>query len=99
MLKYLILTLFTLTPVLAAQFAVVKRDKAVIYADQNMSSALGYAKRGRKLTVGKKPLKGGKLLRIIVSGKMAYIKRDDLTLEQDTTDIEAYKNKVLGTNE
>jgi hypothetical protein len=62
----------------AAQWATVSADKAVIYSDQQMTSAIGFIKRGKKVRVGEVARNKGSLLPIIVDKKIAYIRIIDL---------------------
>ena len=75
---------------LAAQYAHVKTEKAVIYADQELTSPLGYAIRGKKVRVGEVPRKYGTILPILVStlkrqGKPAW--RNFVPNQTDTLEI------------
>jgi len=63
----------------AAQDAIVKVDKAVIYSDTTLKSPIGFVRKGKKVRVGERLVRKGILLPIIISGKLAYIKISDLT--------------------
>ena len=67
----------------ASQDAVIKPEKAIVYADSQLTSPIGFIRRGTEVIVGDKLLKNGSLLRIIVSGKIAFIKVNDLYLLKD----------------
>lgn len=71
----------------AAQWAKVTNDKAVIYADQQQLAPIGYIKKGKKVRVGEVVRNNGKLLPIVINGKVAYIKVEDLDI--------SYSQKVL----
>lgn len=73
----------------AAQWAVVIKDKAIVYADPEMSASIGFIIKGKKVRVGEKTKNNGLVLPIIVSKRIAYIK---------TADIESSTNKDLIDN-
>jgi hypothetical protein len=74
----------------AAQRAVVKSSRAIIYSDKQLLSPLGYVKNGKVLLVGEVPRKSGTILPVVISagkkkgtGQIGYIKISDITLEKD----------------
>lgn len=62
----------------AAKWATIRSDKAVIYADTLMQAPIGYLKKGKKIRVGEVQRNYGKLLPIVVQGRIAYIKITDI---------------------
>src|SRR5690606_19273923 len=70
----------------AVQEAIVVADQAVIYADQEMSSPLGFIRRGKKVKVGDIARNRSQVYPIIVSGKVAYIRVLDISTEKDALD-------------
>lgn len=76
---FLILSISTF----AAQWATVIKDQAVIYSDQQMTSEIGFIKRGKKIRVGEVARNRGTLLPIIVNNKIAYIKINDIKTATD----------------
>lgn len=68
---------------MAAQEAIVIVDKAYIYSDQEMTSAIGYVSRGKKVAVGEIPRNKAQVYPIIVSGKIAYIRVLDVSTEKE----------------
>ena len=80
-----LLLFFILLPpnVQAAQYGLVSAAKAVIYADVQMQAPIGFLKRGKKVLVGEVSRGIGQVLPIVVSGKLAYIQKEDLYLEKD----------------
>ena len=74
----------------AGQVAFVKSKIAYIYSDQELKSPIGYVRQGKKLTVGEVSRKRGTLLPIVVSGRIAYIKREDLSVQ------DALVNTLIG---
>lgn len=69
--------------VFSAQWATVIKDQAVVYSDQQMTSEIGYVKRGKKIRVGEVARNRGTLLPIIVNEKIAYIKIKDIKTATD----------------
>lgn len=67
----------------AAQFAIVQSEKAVIYSDQKMTSAIGYLSKGKKIQVGEIARNKAQVLPVIISGKIAYIKIKDISTETE----------------
>ena len=67
----------------AAQWATVIREKAIVYSDQQMTSEIGYVKRGKKVRVGEVARNRGTLLPIIVNKRIAYIRIEDIKTATD----------------
>lgn len=84
----ILVTIFSCTTIWAAQTALVIVDRAVIYADEHMTSPIGYVKRGKKIKVGEKAKNLGQVYAIVVSKKVAYIKVNDLSTEKEDADSE-----------
>ncbi|RLA65868.1 MAG: hypothetical protein DRQ88_04205 [Epsilonproteobacteria bacterium] len=83
MFRYLsLILLFVSTLTYAAQTAYVKTARAVVYADEELSSPLGYVRRGKKLRVGEVKRKQGAVLPVIISGRVAYIEVKNLALPE-----------------
>lgn len=72
-----------------SQKVVVTSSKAFIYADKDLTLPIGFVSFGRELTVGEVSRKGGDILPLIVSGKIAYIKVADIS------SLEGKKEKSL----
>jgi hypothetical protein len=84
---YLLFLLFFFCPKLwASQDAMVITDRAMIYSDRDMTSPIGYVKRGKKLVVGEIPRNKAQVYPIVVSGKVAYIRVLDVTTEKESMD-------------
>jgi hypothetical protein len=60
--------------------AVVKSDRAVIYADKEMTSPIGYIKKGKPVKVGNR---ASKHIPLIVSKRIVWADRSDFILETD----------------
>ena len=76
--------LFSCPDLLASQEAIVTTDRAVIYSDQEMTSPVGYAARGKKIAVGEIARNKAQVYPIVVSGKIAYIRVIDVSTEKET---------------
>lgn len=61
-----------------AEWATVVVDRAKIYSDIEMTSAIGYIKKGKRVRVGEKARNKGRVLPIIVSKRVAYIRVDSI---------------------
>jgi hypothetical protein len=53
-------------------------EKAFIYADELMSSPVGYVSRGKKVRIGERTRNHDQVYPIVVSGKVAFIKASDI---------------------
>lgn len=67
----------------AAKMAIVSSGKAVIYADQGLTTPLGFVRSGRQLMVGETVRQSGTLLPVVVAGRIAYIQLKDVVLSDD----------------
>ena len=83
-----ILLMFSPLTLWAARDAVVIKERAVIWADAQRSAPLGYARRGRTLRVGDKEREKGQVVSVIVSGKVAYISVEDISIDEDRKKID-----------
>jgi hypothetical protein len=82
---YLIVSFVFFCPLLwASQDAMVIADKAIIFSDRNMTSAVGYIRRGKKIVVGEVARNKAQVYPIVVSGKIAYIRVVDVTTEKES---------------
>jgi hypothetical protein len=85
---------------LAAQPAIVISERAIIYSDQQMSSALGYVVKGKKIVVGEIPRNKAQVYPITVSGKIGYIRiRDVSTEKQNLESDELIAERFLKSTE
>lgn len=69
----------------AAQFAYIFAQKAVIYADAEMSAPIGYLPKGTKIRVGEVARNKGRVLPTVINGKIAYVKTDDIQSSLNST--------------
>ncbi|TNF27684.1 MAG: hypothetical protein EP319_11025 [Deltaproteobacteria bacterium] len=78
-----LLTLLFSSALYASRPAIVVSTRAVIYADQELKSPIGFVSAGRKVVVGDVARKNGSILPIIVIGRVAWIKASDLALNTE----------------
>lgn len=74
----------------ASQMAIVTSDQAIVYSDRQMSSAVGFIPKGKKIKVGEVARNNAQVYPIIISGKIAYIRVLDVSTEK-----ESVESKVL----
>lgn len=70
----------------AAQDALVIIEKAVIYADEQMSAPVGFVRKGKKVKIGENARNKAQVYPIVVSGKVAYIRAIDVSTERESND-------------
>ncbi|MGK0367775.1 MAG: hypothetical protein ACI9QD_000914 [Thermoproteota archaeon] len=72
--------MFSQFNVFAYQDAIIKAKKAIIYSDILTTSPLGFVKEGRKVKVSDLARNKGRVFQIVVSGRIAYIKSNEVQL-------------------
>lgn len=72
----------------AKQTAIVIAERAVIYADAQMSAPVGFVKKGKSLVVGDIARNQSQVYPIIVSGKIAYVRVIDVSTEKESVSSE-----------
>lgn len=82
------LLLFLCHDLWAIQDALVMKEKAVVYADEKMTSPIGFIRRGKKIKVGDIPRNKAQVYPVLVSGKMAYIRVIDVSTEKESVDAD-----------
>lgn len=70
----------------ASHDAVVTSSRAIIYSDVEMTSPLGYVRKGKKLKVGEIPRNKAQVYPIALSGKIAYIRVIDVSTQREAMD-------------
>lgn len=70
----------------ASQTAIVTVEKAVIYADEEMTSSVGYVARGKKVKVADLARNKAQVYPIVVSGKIAYIRVSDISTQKENVE-------------
>lgn len=94
MILFLILLLGFISEIHAAQLAVVKSSKAIVYAEASLSTPIGYVTSGRRLLVGEVVQKRGTVLPIVVAGKIAYIRLIDINIVEEEGILPGNEKKV-----
>jgi hypothetical protein len=88
MIKYLIIWTLFINIALASQQAVVASEKAIIYADMKQEHPIGYLPKWKRIKVGDIARNAGQVVPIVISGKVAYIKTDDISVAREMNMID-----------
>jgi hypothetical protein len=75
----------------AARTAVVAVSKATVYADINLSSPIGFIKRGTQVAVGEVKRKRGRVIPMDLNGRVAWIKVNDLIIDGEEKSFDKKK--------
>lgn len=67
----------------ASQVGIVISKKAIIYADIERKSPIGYVKKGKRLAVGEVKRRQGEVLPVDVNGKLGWIETKNLRLPDE----------------
>lgn len=75
-------------------------DQAVIYSDQDMSSTVGFIRKGKIIKVGEVARNKSQVFPIVISGKVAYIRVEDVSTEYEDPDsqvkeLERFRQQTL----
>ncbi len=81
-----LLFLIFVAPAWASQNAIVIAEQAVIYSDKEMTSAVGYVARGKRILIGEIARNRSQVYPIVVAGKVAYIRALDISTERQSMD-------------
>ncbi|MDD0853061.1 hypothetical protein HBN50_08135 [Halobacteriovorax sp. GB3] len=73
--------------VFAAKLATVVSSKAIIYADIEMTSPIGFVSYGKKIKVGSSSLRNAEIYPVSVAGRIAYIKAKDVKVGDEISDV------------
>lgn len=73
--------------VFAYQVAYVKESRALVFADHELKIPIGYLSKGKKIKVGEVKRNNGLALPTILSGKVVYLKAEDLAFKDEKTDL------------
>lgn len=65
----------------AFRYAYTTNDKTLVYADKKLEVPIGYIRSGRKVKVGDKSYNKFTMTTIMVAGRVAFIKTEDLTFD------------------
>lgn len=77
--------------ILAAQVGIVTSNKAVIYADIEMQSPIGFVKKGKQIAVGNVKRRRGEILPVVVNGKIGWVRVSDLRLPDEEREFDKSK--------
>lgn len=90
--KLTLATIISLSlPISAAQIAIVQSKKAVIYADVDLQSPVGYVRKGKQLQVGNVKRHQNQVLPVVVNGQVAWVKVIDLYLPEEERPSESWR--------
>lgn len=90
--KYIFLLIILFSSSLkAAQVGIVASLKAIIYADIDLKSPIGFVRRGKKVAVGSVKRRRGEILPVNVNGQVGWIKVSDLLLPSEEN---AYNSSI-----
>lgn len=92
----LLIALFLWLPLdaTAAQWARISAEKAVLYADVEMSSPIGWVKKGQKIRVGDVARNKGRLLPSVYKGKVVFVKVDDIQTNRDLALMQTATDRI-----
>lgn len=82
--RLFILLLLLPLNLMAAQPAIVKASRAVVYADMKLQSPIGYLTRGKQIMVGKRKRLNDTVLPTVINRKVVWMKVEDLMLDSDS---------------
>ncbi len=91
--KILIILLLS-TSLHAAQWATVTVEKAIVYSDTEMTSPIGYIKKGKRIRVGSKSRRGGRLYPMVIKKRIAYIKVDSVSTSNKLVDLQSASARI-----
>lgn len=78
----------------AAEWAVVVKDKAIVFADPEMTASIGFIVKGKKVRVGEKSKNNGRVVPITVSNRIAYIQVSDIETSSNKEIIDDTSNRL-----
>lgn len=80
---------------LAASWATVTSNKAIVYADAQMTSKVGFLKKDKKIRIGDKSINKNRLYPFIYQKKVLYIKRSDIQTSDELLALNSAMDRVL----
>jgi hypothetical protein len=81
--------------VLAASWATVIVSKAVVYADAQMTSKVGFLKKDKKIRIGDKSINKNRLYPFIYQKRVLYIKRSDIQTSDELLALSSAMDRAL----
>ena len=97
--SFILLTSFVGNFALSAEWAVIVAPKAIIYADIEMKASIGFIKKGKRVRVGEKARNSGKVVAIIVSKRIAYIRVIDIETSSKKSLVEGRSSRAIKKRE
>lgn len=79
---------------MSATWATVTSEKAKIFSDIQMTSVIGYVRKGKKIRVGEVPKNKARVLPVIVSNKVAYIQLKDIKTGVEIKTLKSVSERV-----
>lgn len=83
----------------AADWAVVQSAKALVFADPEMSSPVGYFKKGQKLRVGEVARNEGRVLPTVFKKRIVYVRVADLETSEDLSLVRSATQRIFEKKE
>jgi hypothetical protein len=82
---YLLLffTYSMLNTISAARFALVMAKRAIVYADKDLESPIGYIQAGKKVMIGETERNRGTVISTVIAGRIAWLRLSDLSVERE----------------
>jgi hypothetical protein len=78
--------------VFATRYALVMTKRAIVYADRDLDSPIGYIPAGKKIMIGETERKRGTIISTVVTGRIAWIRLVDISIEREN-----YSSKKIDT--
>ena len=95
---WILIISLSLSAVKAAQWAIVVRPDALVYADHRLISPIGKLPRGQKIRVGEVKRNHRTVLPMALNGKLAWIKIADIQIQRATEQNEEEAKKIFEHN-
>ncbi len=87
--RILFFLVFFPTLAFSYQIAFIKESRALIYADPEMKVPIGYLSKGKKIKIGEVKRNNDSVVPMVLSGKIVYIKVDDLVIKGEKPNAES----------
>ncbi len=77
-----------------ASWATVKVEKAVVFADKDMTSGVGFLKKNKKVRIGDKPRNRGQVYPFIYQKKILYIRAIDIQTSDELLALSSAMERI-----
>jgi hypothetical protein len=94
LLKYYFISFIFISSSLAAQWATVTAQKAIIYSDLEMKSPIGFFIKDKKIRIADKTRSGGRLFPTVIRKRIVYIKVDDIVIGEKLQLLESASKRI-----